>query len=138
MRVVDAERLTAGRRRFRWDRENSTVELSLRSHNQPSPLQITEKEPFRSVRNGTLLALVIGVIQGEVSMENIMEKFSGMRRSMRASMTDRMDRLQGQLRANPTKWAGIAAGAGFGLGMIGRIMRHRMNAPLPHIIIVER
>jgi hypothetical protein len=49
---------------------------------------------------------------------------------------DKLYHAKSQLRANPAKWAGIAAGAGFVLGIIGRIMRHRMRT-IPHIIVVE-
>ena len=58
--------------------------------------------------------------------------------SVRNNMKLQVDRLQMQLRSNPTKWAGIAAGAGFGLGLIGRIMRHRASHPsIPRLIIIE-
>lgn len=40
------------------------------------------------------------------------------------------------MRSNPTKWAGIAAAAGFGLGVLGRVMRHRMEQ-VPQLVIIE-
>ena len=73
------------------------------------------------------------------------ERMSSMRSGMKMK-TDKLQRemktrvsdLESQLKANPTKWAGIAAGAGFGLGLIGRIMRHRAHrAATPHIVIIE-
>jgi hypothetical protein len=58
--------------------------------------------------------------------------------AMRNGMSLQMSKLQMQLRANPTKWAGIAAGAGFGLGLMGRIMRHRAaHASIPHLVVIE-
>ena len=52
--------------------------------------------------------------------------------------TQSFDSMKRGIRSNPTKWAGIAAGAGFGLGLIGRIMRHRAgHDSIPHIVIVE-
>jgi hypothetical protein len=46
--------------------------------------------------------------------------------------------VQQKLRAKPAMWAGVAAGAGFGLGMMGRLMRHRMHRDvMPTLIIVE-
>lgn len=73
------------------------------------------------------------------------EKLSSMRSGMKMKsdrwqmqMKAKSSQLQMQLRSNPTKWAGIAAGAGFGLGLIGRIMRHRAKrAVIPHIVIIE-
>jgi ElaB/YqjD/DUF883 family membrane-anchored ribosome-binding protein len=42
------------------------------------------------------------------------------------------------LRANPTKWAGIAAGAGLGLGLIGRFLHHRAHhRHIPAVVIIE-
>ena len=44
-------------------------------------------------------------------------------------------KLEQQLRSNPKKWAGIAAGAGLLLGLAGRYLRHRAHKP--HLVIVE-
>jgi hypothetical protein len=44
-------------------------------------------------------------------------------------------KLAQQLRSNPKKWAGIAAGAGLVLGLAGRYLRHRAHKP--HLVIVE-
>ena len=45
---------------------------------------------------------------------------------------------QQSLRSNPTKWAGIAAGVGLGLGILGRVMRHRMaRRSRPELVIIE-
>lgn len=57
---------------------------------------------------------------------------------VRNGMKLQVDKLQMQVRSNPTKWAGIAAGAGFGLGLIGRIMRHRAShGSIPRLVIIE-
>jgi len=55
---------------------------------------------------------------------------------------DTMDKVDRELHSNPTKWAGIAAGASFVLGMIGREMRHRVSHKrakrmMPELIIIE-
>jgi hypothetical protein len=42
-----------------------------------------------------------------------------------------------QLRVNPAKWTGIAAGAGLGIGLIGRFLHHRAHHRAPSIVIVE-
>ena len=48
-------------------------------------------------------------------------------------------KLQSQMRSDPKKWAGIAAGAGVALGLTGRYLRHRahVRARRPQIVIIE-
>ena len=42
------------------------------------------------------------------------------------------------LRGNPAKWAGIAAGAGLGVGLLGRFLHHRShNRHMPAVVIIE-
>jgi hypothetical protein len=51
------------------------------------------------------------------------------------SVKDRLFHVSRSMRSNTMTWAGIAAAAGFGLGVAGRIMRYR--ARVPHIVIIE-
>lgn len=51
-------------------------------------------------------------------------------------LKDKLFHVQHNMRTNTMTWTGIAAGAGFGLGLVGRIMRHRA-ARTPHIVIIE-
>jgi hypothetical protein len=42
------------------------------------------------------------------------------------------------MRGNPTRWAGIAAGAGLGIGLIGRFLQHRAHRrTMPTVVIIE-
>lgn len=47
-------------------------------------------------------------------------------------------RMNGSMRDNPMKWAGIAAGSGVALGLIGRWMEHqRHRRHLPQVVVIE-
>jgi hypothetical protein len=59
-----------------------------------------------------------------------------------ASVKPRLNAMQlkanDSLRGNPTKWAGIAAGAGLGIGLIGRFVHHRTHhRRMPAVVIIE-
>jgi ElaB/YqjD/DUF883 family membrane-anchored ribosome-binding protein len=59
--------------------------------------------------------------------------------SVRDGAKSQVAKVQTSMRTNPGLWAGVAAGAGFGIGLIGRFaqwrskQRHRM----PDLIIIE-
>jgi gas vesicle protein len=57
--------------------------------------------------------------------------------TMRDSVKSKATTLQHEMSSNPAKWAGIAAGVGMGLGVLGRYMRHRAHRPQPQFIIIE-
>lgn len=42
------------------------------------------------------------------------------------------------IRTNPARWAGIAVGAGLGIGLIGRFLKHRArDRRMPAVVIIE-
>jgi ElaB/YqjD/DUF883 family membrane-anchored ribosome-binding protein len=49
--------------------------------------------------------------------------------------------MQADMKVNPMKWAGIAAGSGFAIGLIGRYMhwrnKHRHVHGMPQLVIIE-
>jgi len=54
------------------------------------------------------------------------------------SMRDTMAGMRRDVRSNPAKWAGIMTGAGIGLGLAGRYLRHRMKQNrMPRLVIIE-
>jgi len=59
--------------------------------------------------------------------------------SMRDGATAQVTKLNDSMKTNPMKWAGIAAGAGFGLGLIGRVAhwRSRHRRTMPDLVIIE-
>ncbi len=57
---------------------------------------------------------------------------------MKSRGSQLMGTMQRGMRTHTTMLAGIAAGAGFGLGLWGRIMRRRhARGGIPHIVIIE-
>jgi hypothetical protein len=67
--------------------------------------------------------------------QNVVTKSNATRRTMAGVGP----KLQSQMRSDPKKWAGIAAGAGVVLGLTGRYLRHRahMRARMPQVVIIE-
>ena len=53
------------------------------------------------------------------------------------SAKDRATQVQTSMQINPMKWAGIAAGVGFGLGLIGRLLQGRTKRNQPDLIVIE-
>ena len=54
-------------------------------------------------------------------------------------MNAKLEKVLTSMRARPVKWIGIAAGAGFGIGLLGRILedaraRHR---GVPELLIID-
>jgi len=47
-------------------------------------------------------------------------------------------KVNDSMRGNPAKWAGIAAGAGLGIGLLGRFLQHRAHRRhMPAVVIIE-
>lgn len=57
---------------------------------------------------------------------------------VRGRLTETRGRVLGSLRSKTVAWAGIAAGAGFGLGLMTRMIRYRMKSrSLPEVVVIE-
>ena len=61
------------------------------------------------------------------------------RTTMRDGAKSQVSRVQDSMRTAPMLWAGVAAGAGFGLGLLGRIAswRSRQKHMQPSLVIIE-
>ena len=59
--------------------------------------------------------------------------------SVKSNVNTQMTRTQDSMRTNPMKWAGIAAGSGFAIGMIGRIVhwRNKHQRHMPDLVIIQ-
>lgn len=59
--------------------------------------------------------------------------------SARSGVNDGVMRMQSSMRTNPAKWAGIAAGSGFVLGMLGRLIhaRNEHHQHMPQLVVIE-
>jgi ElaB/YqjD/DUF883 family membrane-anchored ribosome-binding protein len=81
----------------------------------------------------------------------VSDRTSVMKSSLQRSMTNtmatvkstantQMSRTQDSMRTSPMKWAGIAAGSGFAIGMLGRIVQWRNkqhHRHMPDLVIIE-
>jgi|ERR1051325_10201411 ElaB/YqjD/DUF883 family membrane-anchored ribosome-binding protein len=57
---------------------------------------------------------------------------------LKRTATTKVADVQHDLHSNPRKWAGIAAGAGLGIGLIGRYLSHRSKRRhIPHLVVIE-
>lgn len=77
-------------------------------------------------------------VRGMDAMHSMQRMVSTRSASMRSTMAAKAAGVQHDVRSNPAKWAGIMTGAGIGLGLVGRYLRHRMKQNrMPRLVIIE-
>lgn len=59
--------------------------------------------------------------------------------SLQSNAQRQVTNMNSSMRTNPMKWVGIAAGAGFGIGLIGRFVhwRNHHKRMAPQLVIIE-
>lgn len=76
-----------------------------------------------------------------VSKVHDVQRVIGERRvALKSSVDGQVDRVQTSMKTNPMLWAGIAAGSGFAIGMVGRVMqwkKKRERRVLPDLVIID-
>ena len=67
------------------------------------------------------------------------DRTSVVKANAQRSMTTTMAKVQSSMQANPAKWVGIAAGSGFAIGMLGRLMhwRNSHHRHTPQLVVIE-
>ena len=77
--------------------------------------------------------------RGISRVHDIQRAVAGRKTLLQSSARSQLTSMQSSMRTSPMKWAGIAAGTGFALGLIGRIAqaRHKRKNALPTLVIVE-
>lgn len=59
-------------------------------------------------------------------------------RTVRGKLEGLKVKAAGSMHSRPAKWAGIAAGAGLGIGLLGRLLQRRSrNKKVARLVIVE-
>jgi ElaB/YqjD/DUF883 family membrane-anchored ribosome-binding protein len=74
-----------------------------------------------------------------VIKSNMRHSMTTAKSSMRDGVSTGMTKMQSSMRENPAKWAGIAAGSGFALGMLGRLIhwRSHQHRHAPQLVVIE-
>ena len=97
--------------------------------------ELVVREPVRTGMRGRLDALKS---RGLSKMHDVQHKLSDRGLAMKQTLADQQTRVQSSMSNHPMKWAGIAAGSGFALGMIGRLMHHRSrHRPTLDIVVID-
>lgn len=76
--------------------------------------------------------------RGNVMVVNAKQSLAERQTTVKDGVHVQVDRMNSSMRTNPAKWAGIAAGSGFVLGLLGRWMQHRhKHHPITELVIID-
>jgi ElaB/YqjD/DUF883 family membrane-anchored ribosome-binding protein len=107
-----------------------------------------ESAAFHEPVNPTVYTLERGGVRGRIDAlrcslsqrgSAVKQSIASAKMSMRDNAKNRVSRVQSSMHDSPMKWAGIAAGSGFAIGMIGRLLQARRNrlSRMPQLVIIE-
>lgn len=118
-----------------WEAESATLHVPVVDHTLP---------PRRSDIRGKFDAKLDDLKSRSLSkvhdvQDMVVQRTSVMKSNLRSGMNDSVTKMQSSMRTSPTKWAGIAAGSGLAIGLLGRILaaRSRERSRMPQLIIIE-
>ena len=68
-----------------------------------------------------------------------MTKVHDVKSTMKSNMNGQVNKVQTSMKTSPMMWAGIAAGSGFAIGLLGRFMhwRNYHRRMPPDLVIIE-
>ena len=69
----------------------------------------------------------LGADKVHTLQRTVSERGLAVKSLVRDRTNDSIAKVNSSMRGNPMKWAGIAAGSGFALGMIGRLLHKRSH-----------
>ena len=67
------------------------------------------------------------------------ERSTAITSNVKSNVSGQVDRVQTSMRTSPMLWAGIAAGSGFAIGLLGRFIHWRNDhrRAMPELVIIE-
>jgi hypothetical protein len=70
---------------------------------------------------------------------SLSNSLAGANVSLRNNVSGQVDRVQTSMKTSPMLWAGVAAGSGFAIGLLGRFIHWRNNHRQhgPELVIIE-
>jgi ElaB/YqjD/DUF883 family membrane-anchored ribosome-binding protein len=121
-----------------WEVESAALHVPVADHTLP---------PQRSDIRGKLDDLKTRSLSKVHEVQNkvhdvqdlVVQRTSVMKNNLRIGMNDSVTKMQSSMRTSPTMWAGIAAGSGLAIGLIGRVMawRSKQHRHMPQLVIIE-
>ncbi|MFL6245910.1 MAG: hypothetical protein ACJ74H_07800 [Thermoanaerobaculia bacterium] len=70
---------------------------------------------------------------------NVQRSVINAKSNARTGISSSMTKVQSSMRNSPAKWAAIAAGSGFAVGILGRILhaRNEHHRHMPQLVVIE-
>ena len=105
---------------------------------------VGDVEPFESMpsgRSGFRGRLDDLKSRGIGKVHDVQRSLGDRRVALKSSLDGQVDRVQTSMKTSPMLWAGVAAGSGFALGLIGRFIHwrsdHRRSMRRPELVIID-